>query len=82
MFARLRWGVPADDQNPLSFSLSSDIDGDVGEAVEQVSNDIVTSSMLPLLDFRSVLTCQALVTCRRSTNYDLNCQTGPTDYVT
>lgn len=31
-------------QNPLSFSLSSDVEGDVGEAVEQVSNDIVASS--------------------------------------
>jgi len=31
-------------KNPLSFSLSSDVDGDVGEAVEHVSNDIVASS--------------------------------------
>ena len=34
----------ADDQNPLSFSLQSDVEGDVGEAVEHVSNDIVASS--------------------------------------
>ena len=34
----------ADDQNPLLFSLQSDVEGDVGEAVEHVSNDIVTSS--------------------------------------
>jgi nuclear pore complex protein Nup133 len=34
----------ADIQNPLSFSLQSDVEGDVGEAVEHVSNDIVASS--------------------------------------
>jgi len=34
----------ADDQNPLSFGLQSDVEGDVGEAVEHVSNDIVASS--------------------------------------
>jgi hypothetical protein len=36
--------VPADRQNPLSFSLQSDVEGDVGEAVEHVSNDIAASS--------------------------------------
>jgi nuclear pore complex protein Nup133 len=36
--------IPADIQNPLSFSLQSDVEGDVGEAVEHVSNDIVASS--------------------------------------
>jgi hypothetical protein len=39
----------ADKQNPLSFSLQSDVEGDVGEAVEHVSNDIVASSKSPLV---------------------------------
>jgi hypothetical protein len=34
----------ADNQSPLSFSLPSDVEGDVGEAVEHVSDDIVASS--------------------------------------
>jgi len=38
------FALSADNQNPLSFSLQSDVDGDVGEAVEHVSNDIVASS--------------------------------------
>jgi hypothetical protein len=33
-----------DGQNPLSFNVPADIEGDVGEAVEQVSNDIMASS--------------------------------------
>jgi hypothetical protein len=39
----------ADNQNPLSFSLQSDVEGDVGEAVEHVSNDIVASSQSPVV---------------------------------
>jgi hypothetical protein len=48
-----RFVLLADNQNPLSFSLQSDVEGDVGEAVEHVSNDIVASSksstVIPLL---------------------------------
>jgi len=55
--------ISTDYQNPLSFSLSFDlIQGDVGEAVENVSNDIVASS-------KSCLYKERVVTDRIGSKY-------------
>jgi hypothetical protein len=72
----------SDKQNPLSFSLQSDVEGDVGEAVEQVSNDIVASSKYSTVIPLSSLTLEAQNTCRRSTSFGRNYQIELIDYDT
>jgi hypothetical protein len=72
----------ADKQNPLSFSLQSDVEGDVCEAVEHVSNDIVASSKSSTVIPLSSLTQEALNTCQQSTSYGPNYQIGLIGYDT